>query len=140
MEEGEGADHLADADEEERGEGWGHQEAVQGRHQVFLDLQTQLGRVQERKLEVVPGAEYQDVRRAHRAVLEQVVFILTLFICRYSKWTAFIERFPTGFTDFTKNWPSCENHSYKQICSRVAQTRDLKLVAFTYFLEDFTAT
>ncbi len=73
MKDGEGADHLADADEEEGGEGRGHQEAVQWRHQVVLDLNTQLSCIQERKVELVPSAEHQDVSRAHRAVLKQKV-------------------------------------------------------------------
>ena len=72
----EGADDLADTDEEERGEGWRHQEPVQRRHQMVLDLQTELIRVQECISEVVPGAEHQDIGRGHRAVLQQVGFIL----------------------------------------------------------------
>lgn len=34
------ADDLADADEEEGGEGRRHHEDVQGRHQIVLDVQT----------------------------------------------------------------------------------------------------
>lgn len=50
---------------------------------MVLDLQTQLSRVQEWIPEVVPGAEHQDVSSTHRAILEQVVFVLTVlnFIC-----------------------------------------------------------
>lgn len=44
---------------------------------MALDLQTQLSRIQEWIPKVVPGAEHQDISPAHRAVLEQVVFILT---------------------------------------------------------------
>lgn len=70
VEVGERTDDLADADEEDGGEGGREQEAVQRRDQVILDLQTQLIRIQEGIPEVVSGAEHQDVGPAHRAVLQ----------------------------------------------------------------------
>lgn len=60
VEVGEGADGLTDTNEEERGEGWGHQEVIERGHQVVLDLKTQLCCVQERVLEVVARAEDED--------------------------------------------------------------------------------
>lgn len=60
VEVGEGADGLADTNEEEGGEGWGHQEVIQWRHQMVLDLDAQLRCVQERVLEVVARAENED--------------------------------------------------------------------------------
>lgn len=55
------ADDLADADEEQRGEGRRHHEKVQGGHQMVLDVQIQLSSVQKRISELVAGAEHQHV-------------------------------------------------------------------------------
>ena len=67
---GEGANDLADAQDEERGEGWGHHELVQRGHQLFLDLQAQLGRIEEGVGEVVARAEHQSLGLGRGAVLE----------------------------------------------------------------------
>lgn len=52
------ADDLADADEEERGEGRRHHVEVEGRHQMVLDVQTQLSSIQKWVCEFVAGAEH----------------------------------------------------------------------------------
>lgn len=55
------ADDLADANEEEGGEGWRHHEEVHGRHQMVLDVQAKLSSIQKRISEVVAGAEHQHI-------------------------------------------------------------------------------
>lgn len=55
------ADGLADADEEERGEGRRHHVEVERRHQVVLDVQTQLSSIQKWIFEFVAGAEHQHI-------------------------------------------------------------------------------
>lgn len=67
----EGADDLTDTNEEETGEGRRNHESVQRGHYMVLNLHTQLGCVQKGILEVVPGAEHQDVRLTHQAILGQ---------------------------------------------------------------------
>lgn len=55
------ADDLADANEEEGGEGRRHHEEVHGRHQMVLDVKAKLSSVQKRISEVVAGAEHQHI-------------------------------------------------------------------------------
>lgn len=55
------ADYLADADEEERRESRRHHEEIQRRHQMVLDVQTQLSSIQKRVFEFVAGAEHQHI-------------------------------------------------------------------------------
>lgn len=51
-------DDLADADEEERGEGRRRHIEVERRHQMVLDVQTQLSSIQKWVFEFVAGAEH----------------------------------------------------------------------------------
>ena len=70
MEVGEGQDEFADADDEERGEGGGQEEAIQGAHQLPPDLQAQRRPPQVGEGVVVAGAEQQHLGPGAGAVLK----------------------------------------------------------------------
>lgn len=71
-----GADDLADANDEEGGEGWRYHIVVERRHKFVLNLQAQLRCVQERIAKVVAGAVHQDVGHDNRAILEKEILLL----------------------------------------------------------------
>lgn len=69
VEVGEGADDLAEADDEEGGKAWWDHKLVEWRHQLALNVQAQLRSIQEWKTKVVASAEHENVGRGHRAIL-----------------------------------------------------------------------